>query len=524
MSQPLISLLHPTARVRPSEAFPQGWKAAHDVWMERADHPERIEYILTVHESRWTDFCDQEALDQYGDARRDWHGFQAVQNRKRDCVVDQTNLAAQASKGKLLVGVADDYYPPLHWDTLLLEAFECDAEGMFLDKTIDDEVIISCSSGATPERDRELMMAGALTRKRYERYGFILDPDFESMYSDNWFSVVARRDAEAGLVDIVERFDIRFDHRHPSFGKGQMDDIYALQNREQAYQDGAITFKRKMGMKVLAIGLPGQQFSSEWVHGWTSLYGHVLTVRGFLTVPIFLYTSNVHCTRMEFATAVLESKHKPDLVLSIDDDNILEPQQFDMLLQDLEDDPDLAGVVGWCWCDPADARGDKNKPYVASCGRQMGWDAERNENGMGLRCSMFSLKDFERAFASGKKAPHLISSDDLAPDAFWSGLPVILMRRAALETLGAEAFRPMLLPDVRYGFTSEDTSFFYHAHKAGLKFAVDMRVKVPHLKLRAIEVQYLPGVDRREILEAQGRTLGIAPERDREVSVASVAD
>ncbi len=66
----------------------------------------------------------------------------------------------------------------------------------------------------------------------------------------------------------------------------------------------------------------------------------------------------------------------------------------------------------------------------------------------------------------------------------------------------------MVRPDVNWGFTSEDTTFFYRAHEAGMKFGVDMRVKVPHLKLRAIEPQYLPGVKRAEVLKAQGKTLG----------------
>jgi hypothetical protein len=119
----------------------------------------------------------------------------------------------------------------------------------------------------------------------------------------------------------------------------------------------------------------------------------------------------------------------------------------------------------------------------------------------------------------------LIGTDDLAPDAFWSGFPVVLMRYSTLERLGPAAFAPMVRPDVKFGFTSEDTTFFYRAHQAGLKFAVDMRVKVPHLKLRAIEVQYLPGVSRREVLEAQGKTLGLVAERDRErPSLTNAAD
>jgi len=524
VNEPIISLLHPTARVKPSEAFPRGWKDAHDAWLSRADHPERIEYILVVHESRLLEFDEQPLGRVHG-----WREFTAVTNRKRDCVVDQLNAAAEASEGLLLMGVMDDFYPPQHWDTLIIEALPKVAAPNVnpawpevIVPDFEGEYTIVCSSGTSPARDLELMIAGADTRKRYERYGYVLDSDFESMFSDNWRAFQARRDEKDGLCNVIERLDIQFEHRHPIFGKGQMDDIYQLQNRPQAYQDGAITFKRKMGSRMIAIGLPGQQFSSQWVAAWTVLYGHMMAVQNFLTMPVFLYTSNVHCTRMEFASTVLEARHKPDYVLSIDDDNTLEPQQFDMLVTDLDENPDLAGVVGWCWCDPADPLGDKNQPYVASCGRQTGWDENRQENGAGLGCTMFTLADFQRAFESGKKSPYLISSDDIAPDAFWSGFPVVLMRYTTLERLGPSAFVPMVRGDVKFGFSSEDTTFFYRAHQAGLKFAVDMRVKVPHLKLRAIEVQYLPGVSRQEVLKAQGKTLGI-PVRDRE-PLANAAD
>ena len=502
MATPLISLLHPTARVKPSEAFPRGWKDAHDVWLSRADHPERIEYVLAVHESRWHAFCAEDIRVGLGDVPgievEKWYHFESVKNTKRDCVVDQTNCAAEASRGRVLMGVADDYYPPEHWDTLVLDGMS----------RFDLEAVMVCSTGATPERDRELMIGGACTRALIERRGYCLDPDFESMFSDNWWAIENRRDEAAGLLTIIERLDIQFEHRHPIFGKGQMDDIYRLQNRPEAYNDGAITLRRKMGAQMIAIGLPGQTFSSQWAHGWTKLYGHLMAVRNMLTMPIFMYTSNVHCTRIEWAEQVLESKYKPEWVLSIDDDNVLSPEQFDMLLGDLIENPDLAGVVGWCNCDPADPLGDKNLPYVTSCGRQSGWNADRTENGEGLGCKRFKIEDFERAFA--RRGKPLISSDDIAPDAFWSGFPVVLMRRETLQKLGPSAFLPMVRSDVKYGFTSEDTTFFYRAHQAGLKFAVDMRVKVPHLKLGAIEAQYLPGVKREEVLEAQGKSLAKA--------------
>ncbi len=87
--------------------------------------------------------------------------------------------------------------------------------------------------------------------------------------------------------------------------------------------------------------------------------------------------------------------------------------------------------------------------------------------------------------------PDQLSAGPLVP-IDWSGFPCVLLRYEVLERLGKEAFMPIVRPDVKYGFTSEDTSFFLRAKEAGYQFLVDLRVKVPHIKMRAIEPQYVP--------------------------------
>ena len=120
MGRPLISVLHATRRVSPSEAFPRGWRDAFDGWLARADHPEDVEYVLCAHDSRWDEFCDGDLISGCELTTRARVKF--ARNQKRDCVVDQTNCAFEHSTGSLIVGAADDYYPPEHWDTLLLGA------------------------------------------------------------------------------------------------------------------------------------------------------------------------------------------------------------------------------------------------------------------------------------------------------------------------------------------------------------------------------------------------------------------
>jgi hypothetical protein len=470
-----LSVIHTSAR-------PEKWRAVYDEWMAKADHPENVEYCLCV-DQRWG-FDAQMARDAQA------HGIVVTWNTGRMCYVDGVNRAAAASSGRILVPNADDLFPPEHWDTLILDALY-----VRLLLPLEGEAIVICSSGAPPDRDLELMTAFAMTRARYERYGYIVDPDFEGMWSDNHFAWQARRDEKAGLVKIVERLDIQMDHRHPIFGKGEMDAAYESENKRAAYQQGQATFMKKAhGTQALYVCLPGETFHYEVVVNQFALLNHLNHGLRFFLSPVWGFTTNVHCTRIELADAVLSKGIKPDLVLWIDDDNYLTPPQFDMLAKDLDEHPELAGVVGYCWCDndgKVDSETGKLKPWMISCGRQ----------GPNWECLKFTQEDIQRAVYDGHM---LIGSDDVAPDAFWSGFPVVLMRGSTLQSLGARSFAPIITDKADYGFVSEDAAFFYRAHQAGLKFAVDLRVQVPHLKFRAIAPQWIPIAEREAALKARG--------------------
>ena len=52
-----ISIIHPTARVAPPyPSFPTGWLESCEQFLWKADHPEDIEYVLSIHESNWKVF------------------------------------------------------------------------------------------------------------------------------------------------------------------------------------------------------------------------------------------------------------------------------------------------------------------------------------------------------------------------------------------------------------------------------------------------------------------------------------
>ncbi len=511
---PIISILHPTARVKPYPSFPRGWRAACEQFFAACAHPENVEYVLIVHESRWDEFLRDGLPVEFGlkfgfmraavingtvesvsFPMSYWGAVKIVVNRGRDCVVDQINAGAAAASGSLFIGIMDDLEAPARWDEKLLDLLPAPYEaGEYpavsavrvpeVAKQLENEWVIDLTGEPT-----DWIVYSAMTRKRYERYGYVLHPAFESMYADNYYSEIAHRD---GVV--ISGRHVGFKHNHPSNGRSEMDEVYALQNRQEAYLYGFITYQRLIhGSRLLSVCLPGENFPFAVSDSHMMLSNHLHQGNRFVVSLHRGHSSNVYVTRIGLTKQVLGMQAQADLVLWIDDDNQLTPEQFEMLLADLDQDPELDIVTGWCWCDN-DGEPDEHgnpKAWMISCGRQ-GYD---------LSVAKFKQEDVLQSVKSGK---FLISSADLVPDYFWSGFPVVLMRGDALRRLGWRAFKPILNDQVQNEFTSEDTSFFYNARELGMKCAVDLRVKVPHLKLRAIEPAFIPESQKVQALEARG--------------------
>lgn len=431
--KPVFSICHTSAR--PSE-----WRKAYHAWISSAKHPELVEYIL---------ICDPRA------------GFEGTPHlRPQDkvgwdtdpsqCFVGGANLACAASTGKVIIINADDIFPPEHWDEKLLEVIP----------NLDADFVVQTASG-TPADERGLMVLAIQSRTRYQKHGYGLYPGYESMYSDDDFTEHARAD---GVV--IEARHLLFEHRHPFFTKeAPIDAVYQRQNRDEAYTKGrAVLEQRRLQnfgkKKVFACVLPGESFSQAWVGAWTEILSNL--VEHFSVNVQFGFSSNVYFTRQAQFDAVKHVSPQPDYILWLDDDQILTIPALQQLVRDLEEHPELDGVAGWAWCESNIYGGTA----MLSCG-------VKDEKGKPTR-----LSHEQMAGADGDLI--LIS---------YSGFPAVLMRGRVLDQIGPRAFLPIFDEELfpPYGMCGEDVAFFLHASEAGLKFAVDRRVKVPHLKLRCAE-------------------------------------
>ncbi len=434
--KPMFSLIHPSAR-------PEKWQAIYDAWHGAANEWSEVEYIL-VCDRRWG--FDQ--LPEFPATK----GFRAVWNTGRRCYVDAVNIGAQYATGEVLIVAADDQFPCEGWDLKLAEVLADSGKE-----------VIEISTGTPTEHERGILVMPILTRARYERLGYLLYPEYESMFADNDFCEMARRDDQ-----IADARHLIFLHKHPFFDSTiETDEAYKAQNRPEAYQiGGTILAARRVAnfgspsRKRIVVCLPGERFSMRWVQATLRTLG-LLQSRFDIDV-VMGYCSNVFATRSVLALEACEKD--ADYVLWIDDDNPVEPEHVLRLIGDLEAIREIDVVVGWCLC------------------HSDGFESPVINTSVGL---------FTEGIRQRSIPPADLDSATAIMKIDWSGFPVVLMRQSVLKRFG-RCFEPMPNEDSSYGFDSEDLSFSRRLKEAGLNLAVDPRVKVPHLKLRDTNSDVVP--------------------------------
>lgn len=492
--QPIFSLCHSTARL------PDGWQKAHDLWLSRCDHPEGVEYVITFDKGRedealppMQNFFNEFVVDSITTAptrAQAWAHVRCAINEGRSSAVDGWNCAAQASTGQFLITVADDWEPCEHWDTELIFALtehhqKLLKRGLQLaagdegakdlnPNPLDCEYVVDVRAQASDTSEgvcSPVMMFSLMTRPYYKRYGRIFHPDYLGMYADNDFTEQAKADGV-----IVDARHLLFPHSHPAYGTAKNDDTYQWQHREEAWAAGKATLLKRWPKAIperICLAFPGDHFSGAWVSHFLTTFTHVIQRYG--VTPMNIYSSNVHVTRAAIAREFLNSGFNApcDYLLSIDDDNILTAEQFEILMDDLKRHPDLDGVYAWSWI-ASDTYEVAGEP-LTSAGREDFTPMTYAE----LMDGPAVPELFEPGTEPAKLPLRLVAH---------SGFPAVLFRRSALVKAGGwRAFAPVMIGDKGWGFLSEDASFNFNAGKGGARLAVDRRVKVPHLKLSSRE-------------------------------------
>lgn len=137
----------------------------------------------------------------------------------KNCV-DGWNAAAAATTGKVIIAVADDFVPPQDWDEKLLALPPAG--------WVDGEYVVHVNDGFIGH----IFTLAILTRKRYDRFGYLWYPGYESMFVDTEFGDVAQRD---GVV--IDAMHLLFEHLHHANKK-------RLKDANDAAHENPVRWKR----------------------------------------------------------------------------------------------------------------------------------------------------------------------------------------------------------------------------------------------------------------------------------------
>ena len=183
-----ISCIHPTCRTKLANE-------TRKKWLELADNPKIIQYI-TCH--------DTSDANELRIKKKVYKNLIDLFEPYSFGIVKKCNIAATKAKAECIIVATDDTIPEKGWDTKILNTADWSKE-----------IVLNVSDG-TEEKDTRVYMVKTviLSLKRYKKLGYILHPEFDHVYCDNFHSWISHRD---GVV--LDRKEIMFEHLHPSLGK-----------------------------------------------------------------------------------------------------------------------------------------------------------------------------------------------------------------------------------------------------------------------------------------------------------------
>ena len=220
---PIFSLAYTTVRPK---TLPEVIK----LWNERSRHKTH-EWVVAVDDGDTASAqAGNDALREAVYSKSASSGRLVVNTGPKNCVAGW-NCAAAATQGKVIICVSDDFLPPYNWDELLL--------GLKPQNWINEEHVIKVADGYVGD----IFVLSILTRKRYDRFGYVFYPSYISMFCDTEFGEVATRD---GVV--IEANHLLFEHLHPDCGKRQRDESDLVHASKERWRAGEMLFNLRKSL------------------------------------------------------------------------------------------------------------------------------------------------------------------------------------------------------------------------------------------------------------------------------------
>jgi GT2 family glycosyltransferase len=172
-----------------------------------------------------------------------------VQDQPPHNSVKAWNLAATRSSGQILIAISDDFEPMTGWDTALWA---------LCTDWPNKEAVIRVNDGNTSSANKPFTLP-ILTRKRYERLGYMFYPEYESLFSDTEFGEHAELD---GVV--INAKTLLFEHHHHTCFKRSKDSVDDVHSSDERWYRGEAIYSRRKASNFMDAR-PERPLADVWV-------------------------------------------------------------------------------------------------------------------------------------------------------------------------------------------------------------------------------------------------------------------
>ena len=222
MADPIFSLCYTTVR-------PHFVEEVLKRWIGRASKPANVEMIISYDEG---DEKVRQAIESFQYITPQFEkGIKVVVNKGPKNCVSGWNEAAKLATGDILIAVADDFNVPVNWDRGLTD--------LSPSEWWKQEIVVWVRDGY----NADLLTLGILSRKRYERFGYLFYHGYQSLFSDTELTYVASQDRV-----IIDARHLLFEHLHPDCGKRVRDESDLKHASKERWNFGETLFKYRLSM------------------------------------------------------------------------------------------------------------------------------------------------------------------------------------------------------------------------------------------------------------------------------------
>lgn len=205
-----FSIVHTTIRYTK-------WQQSAKTWLTLASSIHDVEYILSVDDPNYK----LKETDPWP-----VHLVYTDLSTGLDGCVRGYNSGAKHATGKIILLNSDDMFPPKNWDKLIYDKV--------YDK-LNEDFILKVNDGNPNVATFQIM-----SKVRYDRLGYALNPLYHSLYADTEFTKHAKLEGK-----LIEAPEIKIEHRHPCFGF-PWDEVYEKENNSNFLVHGMNLFNERL--------------------------------------------------------------------------------------------------------------------------------------------------------------------------------------------------------------------------------------------------------------------------------------